>query len=169
MASTAEREIAFRPMELSDLPQIEVVENSSFSAPWPRQAFYNELIHNQFARYTVITVEGKVVGYCGCWLILDEAHITNIAIHPDYRGQGLGEAILTYVMALAKTLGANKMTLEVRVSNLVAQSLYEKLGFERSGIRPGYYTDNQEDAIIMWVTLNEQSTRDTGAGNRNQL
>ncbi|MBA4495574.1 ribosomal protein S18-alanine N-acetyltransferase [Paenactinomyces guangxiensis] len=165
MEKKAEGEVVFRPMKLSDLPQIEIVENSSFSAPWPRQAFYNELVFNQFARYTVVTVDGKVAGYCGCWMILDEAHITNIAIHPDYRGRGLGEAILTYVMEMSRSLGACKMTLEVRVSNSIAQSLYEKLGFERSGVRPKYYTDNQEDAIIMWVTLNEQSKRNSITGN----
>lgn len=152
-------EIAFRPMELTDLAQVEVIENNSFPTPWPRQAFFNELVHNQFARYTVVEVDGRVVGYCGCWLILDEAHITNIAIHPDARGRGLGEALLTYVMEMMKLIGALKMTLEVRVSNHSAQALYAKLGFEHSGIRPGYYTDNDEDAIIMWAVLNEETNR----------
>lgn len=152
-------------MELSDLSRIEVIENHSFSAPWPRQAFYNELVFNQFAHYTVVTVDGIVAGYCGFWLILDEAHITNIAIHPDYRGTGLGEATLLYVMDLARKLGADKMTLEVRVSNTVAQSLYDKLGFTRAGLRKEYYTDNKEDAIIMWVTLNEHAERNAHTGN----
>jgi len=166
--------IVFRPMKLSDLPVIMEVEQASFPTPWPRQAFYNELIHNRFARYSVIQVNGRVVGYCGLWLLLDEAHITNIAIHPDYRGQGLGEALLSYMMQRAKEWGAGKMTLEVRVSNTIAQRLYKKLGFEPSGIRPRYYTDNQEDAIIMWVTLNgkdgqKQKTADEGElpGSRN--
>ncbi|SFJ73033.1 ribosomal protein S18-alanine N-acetyltransferase [Thermoflavimicrobium dichotomicum] len=154
-----EEKIAFRPMEVSDLPQILEVEMNSFSAPWPKQAFYNELVRNQFARYTVLTVNDKVVGYCGLWIILDEAHITNIAIHPDYRGRGLGKATLTYVMEMAKMLGATKMTLEVRVSNHIAQSLYKKLGFVPSGIRPKYYSDNQEDALIMWVTLNDTKAK----------
>lgn len=166
--------IVFRPMKLSDLPVIMEVEQASFPTPWPRQAFYNELIHNRFARYSVIQVNGRVVGYCGLWLLLDEAHITNIAIHPDYRGRGLGEALLSHMMRRAKEWGADKMTLEVRVSNTVAQRLYKKLGFEPSGIRPRYYTDNQEDAIIMWVTLNgneakKQKTADEGElpGSRN--
>ncbi|RAL22031.1 ribosomal protein S18-alanine N-acetyltransferase [Thermoflavimicrobium daqui] len=156
--------IAFRPMEVSDLSSILDVEVNSFSAPWPKQAFYNELVRNQFAHYTVVTINDKVIGYCGLWIILDEAHITNIAIHPNYRGKGLGEATLMYVMETAKMLGANKMTLEVRVSNHIAQSLYKKMGFVPSGIRPKYYSDNQEDALIMWVTFNEKkaksSTRD---------
>jgi ribosomal-protein-alanine N-acetyltransferase len=165
MAKEIGGKVGFRPMELTDLPQIEQVENRSFSSPWPRQAFYNELVFNQFAHYTVVTVDDQVVGYCGFWLILDEAHITNIAIHPDYRGQGLGEATLVYVMDLARKLGAEKMTLEVRVSNVIAQSLYEKLGFVRSGLRKEYYTDNKEDAVIMWVTLNKQAERTSYSGN----
>lgn len=145
--------VVFRPMKLSDLPVIMEVEQSSFPTPWPRQAFYNELVHNRFARYSVVQVNGRVVGYCGLWLLLDEAHITNIAIHPDFRGQGLGESLLAYMMRRAKEWGAGKMTLEVRTSNIIAQRLYKKMGFEPSGIRSRYYTDNQEDAIIMWVTL----------------
>lgn len=170
--------IVFRPMKLSDLPVIMEVERASFPTPWPRQAFYNELVHNRFARYSVIQVDGRVVGYCGLWLLLDEAHITNIAIHPNFRGRGLGKALLSYVMRQAKEWGAGKMTLEVRVSNKIAQRLYKKMGFEPSGIRPRYYTDNQEDAIIMWVTLHgndgeKQQTSDEGelpgSRNRNQL
>lgn len=156
MAKEISEKVAFRPMEIMDLPQIEKVEKSSFSTPWPGKAFYDELMFNQFAYYTVVIFEGKVIGYCGFWLILDEAHITNIAIHPDYRGLGIGEATLNYVMRFAKKMGADKMTLEVRASNRVAQTLYEKLGFVSSGLRKGYYTDNKEDALIMWVTLNEK-------------
>lgn len=165
MTKPMEGEIAFRPMEVTDLPQIEELEVLSFPTPWPRQAFYDELLRNPFARYTVLTIGGKVVGYCGCWLILDEAHITNIALHPDYRGRGLGEALLRYVISFTKMLGATKMTLEVRVSNFIAQSLYEKIGFKRSGIRRGYYTDNHEDAIIMWVTYDDETEQDACIGN----
>jgi ribosomal-protein-alanine N-acetyltransferase len=110
-------------------------------------------------------VNGQVAGYCGFWLILDEAHITNIAVHPEFRGKGYGKRLLQYVMERARRLGALKMTLEVRVSNHVAQSLYEKMGFVRSGVRKGYYTDNKEDALIMWVTLNEQTERASRFGN----
>lgn len=157
--------IGFRSMKLTDLPQIEIVEKLSFPSPWPRQAFYNELVFNRFAHYTVVTVDEKVAGYCGFWLILDEAHITNIAIHPNYRGQGIGEALLDEVMQKARKLGATKMTLEVRISNTVAQSLYQKKGFVQSGIRKGYYTDNQEDAIIMWVNLDEIKSKSLNTGN----
>jgi ribosomal-protein-alanine N-acetyltransferase len=165
MAERLKGRVFFRPMELTDITRVEEVEKLSFPTPWPRQAFYNELMFNRFARYTVVTVDGEVAGYCGFWLILDEAHITNIAIHPDFRGRGLGEATLRHVMDLARSLGASKMTLEVRVSNHAAQSLYEKLGFVPTGIRKGYYTDNQEDAIIMWVTLDEQAETTAHTGN----
>lgn len=145
----------FRPMTLGDLPDIMRVEHASFTIPWTRQAFYNELVHNQFARYTVAQVDGKLIGYCGMWLIIDEAHITNIALLPEYRGKGIGKELLIYKMAEAKLSGAESMILEVRVSNIVAQRLYSSLGFEKKGIRPRYYTDNQEDAYIMGVTFPE--------------
>jgi ribosomal-protein-alanine N-acetyltransferase len=165
MFKSAEEEIQFRPMQLTDLAAIVELEIASFPTPWPRQAFYNELMFNRFADYTVLTVNGQVAGYCGFWLILDEAHITNIAVHPEFRGKGYGKRLLQYVMERARRLGALKMTLEVRVSNHVAQSLYEKMGFVRSGVRKGYYTDNKEDALIMWVTLNEQTERASRFGN----
>ncbi|MGX9708635.1 ribosomal protein S18-alanine N-acetyltransferase [Laceyella tengchongensis] len=161
MSEKREGAVTFRPMELLDLTRIAEVENLSFPTPWPRKAFYNELVLNQFAYYTVVCVDGEIVGYCGFWLILDEAHITNVAIHPDYRGRGLGKRLLLHVMQLARELGATSMTLEVRVSNHVAQALYEQLGFVRSGVRKAYYTDNKEDAIIMWVTLHEQDEQPT--------
>lgn len=156
MDKQSEGKIFFRPMELSDLPQIEIIEKNSFSTPWPIQAYFTQLTNNQSARYTVVIVNGKVAGYCGCSLTSNKAHIMTIAIHPNYRGQGLGRAILTHVMGMMRAAGVTEMTLEVRVSNFIAQSLYEKLGFKRCGIRPKYYFDNQEDAIIMRVTLNEQ-------------
>ncbi|RKJ14855.1 ribosomal-protein-alanine N-acetyltransferase, partial [Butyricicoccus sp. 1XD8-22] len=115
--------------------------------PWPEEAFHNDIAHNRFASYVFIEVNGVQAGYCGVWLILDEAHITNIAILPEFRGHKLGEKLLCKVMSLAKEAGGKTMTLEVRVSNLIAKSLYKKLGFQEGGIRRGYYTDNKEDAL----------------------
>lgn len=154
MAAAPEPEFSFRPLRDQDVPELyEKVERASFTAPWPEKAFYDEIHHNQFAHYTVLELNGEIAGYCGLWLILDEAHITNIAIRPKYRGMGLGKAMLVYVMELAKLAGSTKMTLEVRVSNEVAQNMYKQLGFEVKGVRPRYYSDNQEDAYIMWVNL----------------
>ncbi len=143
----------FRYMKEEDIDQILKIEELSFATPWTRQSFENELNLNQFAVYLVLEKEGQIVGYCGMWLIVDEAHITNIAVLPEFRGQKLGEGILRMIMEVAKKRGAKSMTLEVRVSNTVAQSLYRKLGFINGGIRKNYYTDNYEDALVMWVTI----------------
>ncbi|MBM4765374.1 ribosomal protein S18-alanine N-acetyltransferase [Bacillus sp. B15-48] len=145
--------IAFRHMELADIERILEIETQSFTTPWSKEAFNNELTNNKFAFYTVIEVDNQVVGYCGSWVIIDEVHITNIAILPDYRGMKLGEALLCKVMDSVREIGAKTMTLEVRVSNTIAQSLYKKLGFQEGAIRKNYYTDNIEDALVMWVNL----------------
>ncbi|MFJ7978468.1 ribosomal protein S18-alanine N-acetyltransferase [Peribacillus sp. JNUCC 23] len=145
--------MTFRLMRTEDIDQVLVVERQSFTLPWSREAFYNELNHNQYAKYLVIEDEGTIAGYCGAWIVIDEAHITNIAILPDYRGLKLGEELLRKMIEVALSMGVIRMTLEVRVSNMVAQSLYKKLGFQTGGIRKNYYTDNQEDAYVMWVNL----------------
>ncbi len=145
--------MTFRLMTEDDIDEVLVLERRSFTLPWSREAFYNELNHNQYALYIVLEDEGKIVGYCGAWLVIDEAHITNIAILPEYRGRRLGEGLLRKMMDIAIERGAKVMTLEVRVSNIIAQSLYEKLGFQKGGIRKRYYTDNGEDALVMWVNL----------------
>ncbi|MBX6395699.1 MAG: ribosomal protein S18-alanine N-acetyltransferase [Alicyclobacillaceae bacterium] len=140
-------------MRTTDLDRIQEIERASFTMPWSRTAFYGELADNHFARYIVAQRDDVVVGYAGMWLILDEAHITNIAVHPDARRQHVGETLLRHMMAYARSQGACRMTLEVRVSNIPAQNLYHKLGFVTRGVRKGYYTDNHEDALIMWAEL----------------
>ena len=125
----------------------------SFTVPWPEEAFYNDITNNRFAIYLLMELEKDIAGYCGMWLVLDEAHVTNVAILPEYRGRKLGGALMEKMMLLAKDSGAKTMTLEVRVGNEVAKSLYKKMGFQEGGIRKNYYTDNQEDALVMWVNL----------------
>ncbi|MGE8207106.1 ribosomal protein S18-alanine N-acetyltransferase [Heyndrickxia sp. NPDC080065] len=142
-----------RKATLADLDGIMEVELKSFSLPWSRDAFYNEFVKNHFAVYFVIEDRDKIIGYCGVWLVVDEAHITNIAILPEYRGKKLGELLLRSMMDFSIKSGARSMTLEVRVSNTIAQSLYKKLGFFEGGVRKSYYSDNQEDALVMWVNL----------------
>lgn len=139
-------------MTLEDIGAVAELERLSFTTPWPPDAFYNELTRNQNARYVVALHENKVVAYCGMWIVLDEAQITNIAVHPAYRGKKVGVRLMQKMMSLAMLFGAKSMTLEVRPSNTVARSMYTKLGFKEHGIRKRYYSDN-EDAIIMWVTL----------------
>lgn len=153
-----------RQMVLQDLDQVMGVEHRSFTAPWSRQAFLRELVDNQFARYIVADYHGRVVGYAGVWLIMDEGHVTNIAVDPDFRGRQLGEALLRTLISVCLSQGIRRMTLEVRVTNTVAQGLYEKLGFVRSGVRKGYYTDNREDALIMWADLSPEQGLDMDGG-----
>lgn len=143
----------FRYMREEDIDQILEVEQASFTLPWSREAFYNELRTNRFAVYLVLEEKEKILGYCGAWIVIDEAHVTNVAILPDYRGRKLGEAMMQKMMSVAREMGARSMTLEVRVTNHVAQSLYRKLGFQDGGIRKNYYSDNQEDGLVMWVNL----------------
>ncbi|RAP73881.1 ribosomal-protein-alanine N-acetyltransferase [Paenibacillus montanisoli] len=140
-------------MTMADVKTIVAIELESFTSPWSEEAFVNELTNNHFARYMVMDYEGEVIGYGGMWTIMDEAHVTNVAVREPYRGHGLGEMLMVELMRTAVLFGAKRMTLEVRVTNAIAQGLYRKLGFEPSGIRPGYYSDNKEDALIMWAEL----------------
>lgn len=146
----AESDIVVRDMYLSDLDAIMQIEANSFPTPWSRHAFQSELLENTFATYLVLDFHGKVVAYGGMWIILNESHITNVAVHPDFRGHHLGERMMRGLMLRARELGAERMTLEVRRTNAVAQNLYQKLGFVQLGVRRGYYTDTHEDAFIMW-------------------
>jgi ribosomal-protein-alanine N-acetyltransferase len=145
--------LIFRKMTLDDLADIMKIEQDAFATPWTEEAFRNELTNNMFAQYMAMEYRGKVIGYTGMWIIVDEAHITNIAILTPYRGQGLGKLLLHEVQRTASFLGAARMTLEVRESNEIAQRLYRRFGFAHAGVRPRYYSDNNEDAIIMWAEL----------------
>ena len=137
-------------MEMEHIDEVMVVESLSFTVPWSRNSFVEELTKNKFSRYIVAKVEGVVVGYAGMWLIAGEGHITNIAVHPSFRGYGIGKKLMDGLICIAKSEGVDRLTLEVRRSNLIAQSLYYKYGFEICGERKAYYTDNKEDALIMW-------------------
>ena len=145
--------VTIRLMEERDLDAIMEVEKQCFTLPWSREAFYNELHQNRFAHYLVLEEDDNVIGYCGAWLVVDEAHIANIAVLPAYQGRGLGKVLLSSMIEECKLRAIERMTLEVRESNLVAQSLYKKLGFVEGAIRKNYYSDNQEDAIVMWVNI----------------
>lgn len=149
-------DVRVRFMTVEDLDAIMIVEYDAFTVPWSRTAFHNELTANQFAHYLVLEVDEKVIGYCGLWVIMDEAQITNIAIHSSQRGKKFGERLLQEAMDVARAYGAAVMTLEARISNIIAQNLYKKFGFQPGGIRKNYYSDNLEDALVMWVKLNEE-------------
>lgn len=145
--------VLFRPMKQSDLPAILEIERRSFSDPWSEVSFIDELLTNDLAYYVVADVDGQIAGYAGMWVVLEEAQMTNVAIHPDYRNRGLGKGIVVYLIELANELGASEMTLEVRKSNQIAQRVYRNLGFGVIGQRKGYYPDNGEDAILMGLQI----------------
>lgn len=136
-------------MRVEDIPAVQEIERASFTAPWPAHAFQQELEANRLARYVVAWADERIVGYAGLWQMVDEAHVTTFAVAPDRRRQGVGEVLLTELLGIAESVGASVATLEVRVSNLPARRLYEKYGFRPVGVRPRYYTDNNEDALIM--------------------
>jgi [ribosomal protein S18]-alanine N-acetyltransferase len=136
-------------MRLEDLDQVQRIEQASFSTPWPSNAYRSELQGNRLASYLVARVDDRIVGYGGMWLMVDEAHITTFAVHPGWRRQGIGERLLLAFLDLARDRQAREATLEVRLSNLAARRLYEKYGFRPVGLRPRYYSDNGEDALIM--------------------
>ncbi|MHB1127462.1 MAG: ribosomal protein S18-alanine N-acetyltransferase [Bacillota bacterium] len=141
------------PMQVEQLDDIMAIEKVSFPTPWSRNAFLGELQENDFARYYVCLVDQRVIAYAGMWIIMDEAHITNIAVAPQFRGNHLGRVMLLTLMREAISFGSDKITLEVRPSNAVARELYRSMGFVPAGIRKGYYSDTREDAIIMWRHL----------------
>jgi ribosomal-protein-alanine N-acetyltransferase len=136
-------------MRLEDVPAVHEIERLSFSTPWPAHAFEQELKGNRLGRYLVARAGELVVGFAGVWLMVDEAHVTTFGVHPDWRRQGIGRQLLLNLCELSTSIGAQRMTLEVRVSNRVAQALYRSFGFEVAGRRPHYYTDDGEDALVM--------------------
>ncbi len=144
--------LVIEEMRSADLDEIMVIEASCFPTPWPRQVFDMELISpRSFSRVT--RLDGMVVGYIVAWMIYDEVHILNIAVHPDFRRMGAGESMIRYCLDHFLTKGAKHAILEVRRGNLGAKRLYEKLGFKSIGIRRGYYVDTGEDAIVMMLSI----------------
>lgn len=137
-------------MQAVDLPRVTEIEKACFGERWSFGAFQNEL-SNAASRYFVAEEAGSILGYAGYWLILEEAHITAIAVSPEHQRRGLGELMLQELIMHAAKAGAKWVTLEVRASNTAAQQLYEKYGFTSLGRRRGYYQDNQEDALVMWT------------------
>lgn len=145
-----------RKMKSEDIEDVMWVETASFAVPWTKQTFMNEIEENPYGLYYVIEVDERVIGYCGLWMIIDEAHVTNIAIHPDYRGNKYGEQLFRHTCKQAIDQGAIQLSLEVRVSNTAAQHMYRKFGLVPGGIRKRYYSDNGEDALVMWVGLKNE-------------
>jgi ribosomal-protein-alanine N-acetyltransferase len=152
-SSTAERphRLEITPMTVDDIPAVLHIEALSFQSTWPANAFINELRDNKLAYYYVGRQDGEIVGYGGIWVILEDSHITTIAVHPRHRGRRFGEELLVRLLDEAIERSASWITLEVRESNEVAQRLYRKYGFTVVSTRRGYYSDNNESALVMWA------------------
>lgn len=136
-------------MSISDVAAVHEIERASFPVPWPAYAFRQELETNKLARYLVVRTGSRTVAYGGIWLMVDEAHVTTFAVLPAWRRKGVGAKLLLALMDLSREVGANVVTLEVRLSNIPARTLYQRFGFRPVGVRPRYYSDNGEDALIM--------------------
>lgn len=143
--------LLIEPMTDADVKDVLLIEQQSFTTQWPSNAFYQEIHDNKLAHYFVGRAGDRVVAYGGIWVILEDSHVTTIAVHPQYRGKKYGEIMLLRLLDEAIARGASWMTLEVRESNTVAQVLYRKYGFTTVSTRKGYYSDNNENALVMWA------------------
>lgn len=149
--------LSLRRMRRADVPAVAAIEDAAFSPGWPRTAFLRELEQNKVARYIVLTREpvakpgaaAEMIGFAGCWLLLDEAHVVTVAVAPEHRRNGFGRLLVHGLIDLARREGMAVATLECRVSNTPARALYRDYGFYEVGTRRHYYADNQEDAVIM--------------------
>ena len=149
--AAADERLAIVPMQHADVPDVMRIEREAFPTQWPADAFYNEIATNRLAHYFVGRYRGAIVAYGGIWAILEDSHITTIAVDRRYRGRRFGEAMLLRLIDEAISCGSSWMTLEVRASNTVAQMLYRKYGFTTVTERKGYYSDNNESALVMWA------------------
>lgn len=141
-----------RRMQKTDVEEVVKLEALSYGEHhWSKESFYNELSNNLAHYYCATTENEKLIGYVGCWHIFEEAHITTLSVHPDYRKQGVAQQLLFTVIDSCYKNRIKYITLEVRESNIPAISLYEKNGFKSIGTRKGYYQDNNENALIMFT------------------
>lgn len=160
-------EIVFREMTLSDIEQVYQIECRCFTQPWSVDSLIGELVRNDVAYYVVAELDGRIVGYAGCWIMYDEAHMTNIAVCEDIRRRGVASRIIIEMMREARRRGAGRMTLEVREHNSGAQTLYASLGFTKIGIRRKYYSDTGENAFILWNNAIEETIQKYETNNNN--
>jgi len=149
-------DIIIAPMELSHLDAVFEIEKHSFLSPWTRESIAKELTENERAVYVVALESGAVIGDAGMWHVVNEGHITNIAVDFNHRNRGVGGAILNRLTEIAAEREMIGLTLEVGMGNAPAQRLYAKYGFKPEGIRKNYYRDTKEDAIIMWKYFTEK-------------
>jgi ribosomal-protein-alanine N-acetyltransferase len=162
--------LRIEPMTFADIPAVHAIERQSFAVPWPDDAYRSELATNRLASYVVARADDAVIGFAGLWVMVDEAHVTTFAVDPRWRRRGVGERLLLGLIDIALARRAREATLEVRLSNVPARRLYEKFGFRPVGIRPRYYSDNGEDALIMTTDpLDDPKLRERLAAIRDAL
>lgn len=142
--------LRFEPIQESQIPAILEIEKVSNTAPWSERSFRNELGH-EHGIFLVALVQGKVVGYGGIWMVIDEAHVTTVAIAPEFRRQGIARRLLAELLTRGKEKGMVCSTLEVRAGNEAAINLYQSFGYTIAATRKKYYPDNNEDAVVMWL------------------
>lgn len=138
------------PMTPAHIDGVLAVEEACFSIPWTRADFVRETTENKMAVYRVALLDGCVAGYAGMWHVVNEGHITNVAVAEAHRRRGIGDALIRALIAVAEEREMIGITLEVRMGNAPAQALYAKYGFKPEGIRKRYYADTGDDAVIMW-------------------
>jgi ribosomal-protein-alanine N-acetyltransferase len=144
--------LCLEPMQPEDLDSVLAVERLSFPSVWSRESYLREL-RNRNSYYIVARLEGEIIGHAGMWVVLDEAHISTLAVHPARRRRKLGRFLLAHLIQIAEQKGAAHITLEVREGNLPALRLYEQFGFQSRGRLPHYYGDTGENALVMCKTL----------------
>lgn len=142
--------VSIAPLEERDMDEVMAIETTIFKNQWPASAFLNEIKQNRLAHYFCARYRGVLVGYAGFWLVLQETHITTVAVHPDYQRKKIGQQLLLHLLTMAVAKGCRWATLEVRESNHAAQELYKKFGFIISGVRKNYYPEYNENAVVMW-------------------
>ncbi|MBR2593442.1 MAG: ribosomal protein S18-alanine N-acetyltransferase [Firmicutes bacterium] len=143
-----------RPMTYEDVDGVWSIEEESFNVPWTKKDFQNEMAQNKMAVYFVAEEDSRIVGYAGMWHIVNEGHITNVAVSEEFRNRGIGKQLMEALFEECRKREMIGITLEVGVNNLTAQKLYKGLGFEEEGVRKNYYEHNHEDALIMWKYFN---------------
>ena len=152
------KSITFREATSNDVEKMTELDKICFTVPWSKADFEKEMNNNPLALYIVAETEGEIIGYAGLWCVVDEGHITNVAVHPKHRKKSIGKCLVEILLSEARNRGNIKsFTLEVRISNEAGIKLYEGFGFKEVSRRKGYYSDNKEDAAIMW--LNDQNDR----------
>jgi ribosomal-protein-alanine N-acetyltransferase len=136
-----------------DLAQVLDIDRESFSTPWSREMYERDLEHAHAYLIVARRAGGTAAGYCSFWLVIDEVHINNVAVRKSYRRQGIGRALVDHVLELGQALGARSATLEVRSANVAARDLYASAGFRERGIRRRYYSNPEDDAVVMWAEI----------------